>query len=366
MISKLSEFKNQCSMIFKGIVIFLCFLLLVNSESDAGLKVYSKSKRKAKSKLKIKRPEHTISYKSFKGQKYDLYPWMGRKICILSKKNDHDLKVMAKIVDTWDRAYEFYTECAGAEPRKNKQYEGRGIIAEVDDSCGAGCGILGGTGIELTGKMLPGFIKKVETKNAWDQMLFYEMGRNFWLGGWFDRLEMKTDDGGKRGAVATMYAILMRHMVIEELELTGYAWGKDWKGWVKTMEDKIDFYIDAEDRNWENTFKIASSVPGCRDVKDLWASMVMRLKKDHGGMDFIKGLWSSVHKLPKAKSSQDAADNFFVACCMAAKKNLAEEFVKVYKWKITKGAAKKVERLPKYKVPRKKLLKKKKRVLTKR
>lgn len=285
----------------------------------------------------IVKPDEVTKYQSFNGDVYRLTPWVGKRVCLMTKKKNYDHLVMQRLLDVLDRAYESYTKFVGREPKPEIQYQQRAVIAVVDRSCGVGCGKIGATGIELVESLFDNFYTKVKEKDQWDQAVFYEMGRNFWMSDWFDKLEMQPVDGGVAGSVATMYAILMRHEVIQDLGLTGWAWDKDWDGWVKEMESLIDGYIQDKNLDWQNTIKVAKGF-GNVNQKDMWASMVMRLKRDHGDGHFIQRLWRAVDQLPQSHSSRQSADHFFLACSAAAGKNLSHEFKAVYKWPISEQA----------------------------
>jgi hypothetical protein len=59
-------------------------------------------------------------------------------------------------------------------------HEGRATIAEVSDTCGAGCGLTGFTGIE----MLPKYAELMLDQAAEDryfQLVFHEFGRSFFF-----------------------------------------------------------------------------------------------------------------------------------------------------------------------------------------
>ncbi len=77
------------------------------------------------------------------------YAWAGRRVAFLTVRDDLDPAMMAKLCDTFDKVYDFYRQATGREPAKAKLYEGRVTVAEVEKTCGAGCGHLGSTGIEL-------------------------------------------------------------------------------------------------------------------------------------------------------------------------------------------------------------------------
>jgi hypothetical protein len=88
------------------------------------------------------RPVKT-EYRSFENERLERYAWLGSRVAFLTARNDLDPTAMAKLCGTFDKVYEFYREATGREPEKAKQYEGRVSVAEVEKTCGAGCGYLG-------------------------------------------------------------------------------------------------------------------------------------------------------------------------------------------------------------------------------
>ena len=91
-------------------------------------------------------------YTSFDKLALNLYAWRGNKIVLLSSSNKLNPITMNKWVLKLDIAYNFYALCTGREPIFNKgitYLNNRATIAEVPTTCGAGCGYLGWSGIEL-------------------------------------------------------------------------------------------------------------------------------------------------------------------------------------------------------------------------
>ena len=56
-------------------------------------------------------------------------------------------------------------------------------IAEVNSTCGAGCGYLGATGIEMLKGHSDRMYSFARDSNEYDRELFYEFGPNFWYYG---------------------------------------------------------------------------------------------------------------------------------------------------------------------------------------
>ena len=91
-----------------------------------------------------------LEYQSFKSNKEYLYPWKGRNIVMLSQKNNLDTAIMNKWVRSLDNAYDYYKNITGKVPNiiSDKYYFNLRTIAQVNSTCGAGCGYIGSSGIE--------------------------------------------------------------------------------------------------------------------------------------------------------------------------------------------------------------------------
>ena len=89
-------------------------------------------------------------YKPYKGSAINLYPYKGRNIALLVPLPNLNIKTLKKIITTFDKVYDYYQQTTGCEPTLYLSYKGVGTIAVVPETCGAGCGFMGQTGIELT------------------------------------------------------------------------------------------------------------------------------------------------------------------------------------------------------------------------
>ncbi|MET3879635.1 PKD domain-containing protein [Chitinophaga sp. OAE865] len=279
---------------------------------------------------------NTVSYTSFDGKQYSLFPWPGNRVVILSRNLNLDPAVMTKWVSTMDSVYGFYRTCTGRDPGPAKILNGRSVIADVPATCGSGCGYLGATGIEILNTNFDIIYNGIRNNNQFDQVPFYEFGRNFWFYG--DQLAYKTND-----PVTTGYAVLMRFM---SLDATGVQGGPfvgstvipfaEFKGAVTKL---VDQYTANASLNWGNTLGVNAGVPGgFGGATDLFASFCMRLTRDYGGENFIRNVWKQAGSRPAALTTQDAVDNFILAACAAANKNLTTLFVTTWRWPMSDAA----------------------------
>ncbi|WP_276484756.1 hypothetical protein [Paraflavitalea pollutisoli] len=275
-----------------------------------------------------------VKYLSFNKLDLMLYAWHGNKVAILSRKQDLDKNTMGKWLKVMDSVYSFYQRCTGKTPSIIPQYyiNGHSTIADVSNTCGAGCGYLGFTGIELLNSFFDDYYNAIHHNNEYRQELFYEFGRNFWF--YTDQIAYKKDD-----PVTTGYAVFMRFLAMESTGVNGAPFG-NWT--FKVFQEKvvglIDKYMKSPALTWQNTLGINKGVPDSElGATDLFASFCFRLRRDYGGNTFVTKLWKSVSKRPVAKSTQDAVDNFFLASCEATNRNLSRVF-QSWKWPLSKTA----------------------------
>ena len=107
--------------------------------------------------------------------------WVGRNVAFLTASSVKDPVVMDKLTTTFDAVFDYYADATGQLPSPYLTYQGRSLVAEVDVSCGAGCGFLGATGVELAAGYFGVLYDGVRVSDQYDQVLFYEFGRNFYF-----------------------------------------------------------------------------------------------------------------------------------------------------------------------------------------
>jgi serralysin len=278
------------------------------------------------------------TYQDFDGALLNLYAWEGAYTALLSRRNDLSSAVMASILKVTDQTYQFYQTSTGYTPALEKVFNGKATIADVPTTCGAGCGYLGATGIELLNPYFDLLYNGVATNNTYDQVVFYEFGRNFWnLSSQLAYLPPDSPD-----AIVTGFAVFMRFLA---MEATGVQ-GSDVNGWTfeefrLRVEGMIDLYLADPTQTWENTLRINSpqaNNPSGLGGTDLFASFLFRLRRDYGGDAFTGRLWHEAALRPAATTTQEAVDNFFLAASAAANRNLTMLFTTQWRWPISASA----------------------------
>src|SRR5207247_594915 len=134
-----------------------------------------------------------ITYQAFDGHTETLIPWQGHKIVVLVEEGVHRRPlVMQKLVGALDAAFTYYANTTGQLPTADHTLNGRDEIAEVTKTCGAGCGFLGATGIEIQTQYFEDLYNQAAGSNLFVQVPFYELGRNFWF--WSPQLKFHAPD----------------------------------------------------------------------------------------------------------------------------------------------------------------------------
>jgi len=286
-------------------------------------------------------PTNTITYSSFYAGSLDLYPWYGRNIVLLTPTAaDLDSAVIFKIIKTYDEAYDYYKKITGAEPAKfnNTTINDRATIAIVPKTCGAGCGYLGFTGIEMPTGQLDNLYGEVLNKNKYPQIIFYELGRNFWF--YSDKISYKESGSA---SIATGFAIYMRFLSMDYAKIQGSDFrDKSFEEFRSEVEKLTDAYENDTSLNWENTLKINKAPSNAMGLggADLVASFLFRLRRDHGGEKFVENIWKEIGKRSNAITTQDAIDNFILASSAASDSNLTNLFVGKWRWPMSENAKK--------------------------
>ncbi|WP_460687849.1 PKD domain-containing protein [Niabella aquatica] len=277
---------------------------------------------------------YPASYTTFGGETLTLYAWEGEKVAVLSRNKNLDATVMFAWAKTMDKVYGYYKLCTGREPGTAKMINGHTTIADVASTCGAGCGYLGATGIELQNTYFDVLYNGIKNNNQYDQAVFYEFGRNFWFYG--NQLAYKAND-----PVTTGYAVLMRFLSLDATGVQGgpFNYYMTYSQFKSAVEGLVDKYTANTSLNWSNTLGQGTGVPGeFGGGTDLFASFCMRLMRDYGGQNFIQQVWKKAATMPTATTTQDAVDNFILASCAAANKNLTTLFTTTWRWPMSDAA----------------------------
>ena len=287
-------------------------------------------------------PDGLVEYTTFQGKRVKLRPWVGKHVAFLTKSEGVDEKVMGGLCGVFDKVRDFYREATGRDPQQLKHLDGKITVAEVDETCGAACGYLGATGIELTPGVFTELCGGWQKGELVDQALPYEFGRNFWF--YSPQLAYRKPVSDR--SVVTGYAVFMRLMALDaagaKLGPFRDKTGAEFRG---VMEGLVDLYeADAKFR-WENTLKVDAAPENALGLNgtDLFASFCLRLARDHGGQKWVKAVWQAAGKLPEAKTTEEAVDHFVVAASAAAKTDLGELFAGRWRWPVSAAGRKAAE-----------------------
>ncbi len=290
----------------------------------------------------LKQPGEPIEYQPFfpdrwkaKNQSMKLFPWEGEQVVLLTTTADFDPKTMATFLKRLDVGWKLYADLVGQSPRPFKQHNGKVTFACVPDAsftCGAGCGYMGMTGIEIAGfyrgfNGAPGDYDTVhKDRELFFDYYFYEMGRNYYLFG--DRISL----------FSTGFPVAMRHVCMEDV--------KKWKdqdtstrGWIDRFEEafsksNVSFEQAFAPFGAKAPFKL-NDINGkpfeFADLTILYASGFLKLRKDNGGNEWVKQFHKHLFDCPPSSPSDISGAkgqllNWVVAASLAAGKDLTPVF----------------------------------------
>ena len=268
------------------------------------------------------------TYKTFGGDVLNLYKYEGEKVMLLAKSDTFDITIMKKWMDAMDGAYNFYKTCMGREPKwMSSTYINQKLtIASVHETCGAGCGYVGWTGIEIVDDYFELYYNSIKNENKYEQIIFYELGRNFWL------LPEKLHYDN--APITTGYAVFMRFMSMKYLGVDDYPSHIDFFNSIRELKT---LYLEDSNLDWSNTLGVGLGVPGSPwGGADLFASFCFYLEETYG-MQWVQNVWKYAGERPDWVTTQDAVDNFVIASSQAANTSLVSLFQE-WRWTVSQSA----------------------------
>jgi hypothetical protein len=274
-------------------------------------------------------------YTTFEGDTISLYPYEGVDTALLVDSPNLNPLTISKIVNTLDGTYAYYKQSTGREPTLHFNYNGLSTVAQVPSTCGAGCGFLGATGIELLDSTFIRLYDGVINNNEFDQTVFYEFGRNFW----FYRNEIEYKGSDDTGTITTGYAVFMRFMAMNATSVDGGPFnGSEFSEFEDEVRELYYSYLADTSLTWDNTLKIGQAPSNALGLggTDLFASFLFNLR-DMFGEHFVQQIWKEVENRPDAQTTQDAVDNFVLAASATANRNLTAMF-ESWRWPISASA----------------------------
>jgi hypothetical protein len=290
----------------------------------------------------------TATYSSFPnlGRTPDFYPLMyvyeSENIVFLIENNFYTPRnyyKMLRIVETFNDVYEWYYFYTGLRPYNYITYNNKLVIATVSATCGAGCGQIASTGIEIEkGWWNSVYVNNLITlnNNLYDHTLFYEFGRNFWFSWTTLEAPVPVWDTFMGGA----FAIFMRFITMEKTGVRGAPFNQavPLVTFNQSMTGLMTTYLNGS-YNFDNTFKIDQGVPNAYDLggSDLMASMLYDLRSKLGET-WLNNIWKISHTKPGAATMNDVIYNFITSCSDAVNLNLTNLFENYYRWPVSAAA----------------------------
>jgi hypothetical protein len=246
---------------------------------------------------------------------------------------------MRKILTAADDTWNYYYSVTGRLPSVAKSYAGLATIANTGvggiDLCGDGCTYIGATGMEISDNAWAWLYDGV-SRDEYDQVLFYETGRSFWVMG----QQLQYPAPADSGCQLTGFAVFMRYRSLDALKLQGSFGGTaaNYDTYYNYMLTMIDTYAANSSLNFNNTFLTNTYTSPFGGCTDLWSSMMYRLARDYGGEAFVTDIFKESLKRPAAVTIQDAVDNYVLSASAAANTNLTRTFGTTWRWPISDAA----------------------------
>lgn len=276
-----------------------------------------------------------------KGTSTMLLPWHGDKIVFLTVQGDYDPKLLARWVGALDSGWKLYGDLTGTQPNLLKHVEGKPTIAAVPDfafTCGAGCGYVGATGIELAMFYNWNYPALRKNPDSIPHYVFYEMGRNFYT------------FGDRHSCFTTGFAVFMRYVCMDALGLHD-----DDRG-TREIIEKAESFVKKSNMPFLRTFTnidgLDEKAPRLKHEDGTWlspsdqpvtyASAMLRLRRENGGDAWVRRFFKALASCPTAKPSTregalEQSWNWYVCASIAARKDLSQIFCDEWRMPLTRG-----------------------------
>ena len=274
-----------------------------------------------------------------RGLSLQLIPWVGTNVMFLTTNANLDPDLMAKWVSRLDAGWRLYADLTGRKPNPFRQFEGKVTIAAVpgaDLTCGAGCGYVGATGIELAMFYDHNYPELKTHPEAMPHYVFYEMGRNYYT------------FGDRHSCFITGFAVLLRYVCMDALRC------EDTDARTRNIIESVEPRMAASGLSFLDLFTMATGVgekvsrikdangkrvdPSDQPVR--YATAVLRLRRENGGDAWVKRFFHALASAPTSKpDTKDGALNqgwYWLLCAsVAAQKDLSPVFAGEWKLPIT-------------------------------
>lgn len=265
-----------------------------------------------------------------RGLSLHLTPWTGTNVIFLTTDDTLNPGLMGIWVSRLDAGWQLYADLTGRRPSPLRQFEGKVTIAAVpgyDLTCGAGCGYVGNTGIELAMFYDHNYPELKTHPQAMPHYVFYEMGRNYYT------------FGDRHSCFITGFAVFMRYVCMDALKC------EDTDAQTRKVIEGVEPRLSASGLTFLELFTTSTGVgekvsrikdgsgkvmePSDQPVR--YAAAMLRLRRENGGDAWVKRFFHELAAAPPFNpGTQAGALNqgwYWLLCSsVAAQKDLSSVF----------------------------------------
>ncbi len=273
------------------------------------------------------------------GFSFELTPWRGKRVVFFTTSPQFDHKLMGIWVSRLDAGWQLYANLTGQLPRSFHQINGKPTIAAVpayEVTCGAGCGYVGATGIELAMFYDHNYPELKSHPKAMPHYVFYEMGRNFYT------------FGNRHSCFTTGFAVFMRYVCMDALKCEDLE--ADTRKTIEAVEPRfaasglnfLDLFTNTtcKDEKAHRVKDARGNVIIPSDQPVCYASAMLRLRRENGGNVWVKRFFHYLATCPEANPDSEAGAlqqglYWLISASLAARKDLSPIFAEQWHFPMT-------------------------------
>jgi hypothetical protein len=269
-----------------------------------------------------------------RGLSFQLTPWTGTNVIFLTTNDTLDPALMGIWVSRLDAAWQVYAGLTGRVPSPSREFEGKVLIAAVpayDLTCGAGCGYVGASGIELAMFYDHNYPDLQIRPQAMPHYVFYEMGRNYYT------------FGDRHSCFTTGVAVFMRYVCMDALQC------EDLDAHTRKVIEGVEPLFSASGLSFLDLFTMIGTGEKVSRIKDgsgkiitpsdqpvCYASAMLRLRRENGGDGWVRRFFHELTDCPASNpDTKEGALNqswhWLVCSSVAAQKDLSPVFAGEWK-----------------------------------
>jgi N-acetyl-beta-hexosaminidase len=269
-----------------------------------------------------------------RGLSLQLTPWRGKNVIFLTTNETLEADLMGIWVSRLDAAWQLYADLTGRRPAPYAQLEGKTTIAAVPQyelTCGAGCGYVGATGIELAMFYDHDYPELKTHPHAMPHYVFYEMGRNFYT------------FGDRHSCFITGFAVFMRYVCMDALNC------EDTDAQTRQVIEGVEPLFPASGLSFLDLFTTLEAGEKVSRIRNAtgqviepsdqpvrYASAMLRLRRENGGDAWVKRFFHELAACPASNPDAKAgalnqAWYWLLCSSVAAQKDLSPVFAQDWK-----------------------------------